>query len=91
MSNQKVLNVGDVYCIYEDDLDLDWVVSDYGLYMMDFGNWEFCIEFEEGGEKSLVPYYVFKDLFDAGLLWKQGNEKIAEKLRKIAEKRKQLI
>jgi hypothetical protein len=89
MSNQKVLNVGDVYCLYEDDIYQ--VVSDYGIYMMDSGNWEFCIEFLVDKEKSLVPYYVFKDLFDAGLLWKKGNEKIAEKLREIAEKRKQLI
>jgi hypothetical protein len=91
MSNQKVLNLGDVYYFYELEEDSEnYVVSDYGLYMMDSGNWCFCIEFMQGLEKHLVQYFIFKDLLNAGLIWKHGNEKIALKLREIDEKRKEL-
>lgn len=91
MIEKKIIGVGDVLFLHQEDKEpIEYNILDSGVYIDQSGSYSpgFTIESKED-KPHFFPFWMFKELYSDGKLWKKGQEKVAEKLRKIREKQKE--
>lgn len=89
-SYTKVICDGDLWFFADGKEDAPYRVLNSGVYMTEAGSWEPCIEFLDvtSSETTLIPFWMLAELHRDGQMWKQGGEKMAEKLREIRAKQR---
>jgi len=81
----KVISIGDTLCLLTVHNTIEeYVIEDICVYIAESGNYE--IGFFSKNGKEQTPYWMFKELCRDGLMWKKGQEVVAEKIREIREK-----
>jgi hypothetical protein len=89
-SHTKVIKDGDLWFLFDAEKDMPYRVLNSGIYMVESGSWEPCIEFLDitKNETTLIPFWMLAELHRNGKMWKHGGEKMAETLRSIRERQR---
>lgn len=83
---QIVIGVGDVLCLFNSkEEETKYTITNISVYHTESGNWDIGFFVKEQSEP--IPYWMFKELNDNGLMYKDGQGEFYKLLREARAKK----
>lgn len=84
----KIVRIGDTICFFDKNQNetIKYTVNDICVYITDGGSYE--IGFFVNEQEEPIPYWMFKEMNELGLMFKSGQDAFYKELRAIRANQK---